>query len=1810
MVSSKRKSSEGELEEFMEETVKSDQNKYHADDPLIVKQPKRLKKHPKRTIRKSERAIVPEDEHPSISQTPIAAARRYQIEVLDKALQSNTIAYLETGCGKTLIAVLLVKKQAYLLRDGNEKVVAVFLAPTVYLVEQQTEVLKINTDLKVDSFYGEKKVDYWNSEMWQMEIEKNEVMVMTPQVFLDALRHSFINMDNVELLIVDECHHTQKHHAYAKIMQEYYHTQSEKRPKVFGMTASPVIKKGVSSVVDCAEQMQRLEALLDAKVYTLKDRVELESYVPTPVQRTKFYDTFGHSFEAMKQQLDFTRDKYQEHYNCIQPSGDDKCFRDDEELAKKLRKRIRELHGCLLYCLEELGLWCAYMAAKSLLKTDTRNPIFEVDGDAVQNSKENFLREASQILEMGLEGKQELFNEVEDVVRAVEKGLLTPKVLLLVQCLLEYRDVKDMCCIVFVERVVAAMVLAKMASHMGCLKFLKCGFLAGIAASLDIMGKKQQQSTIEQFRAGMVNVLVATDVAEEGLDVQSCSSVIRFDLPKSVRSFIQSRGRARRPGSDYIIFLQRNNGKQENRLLELIRSEESMRAEALNRPQYPTSVEKKRAEGMDFYRVDCTGATVNTDSSISLIYRFCSKLPGDKYYSPHPEFSFGNIEGEDGLYVCRLILPPNGPFRELLGPPKRSQLLAKQSVCLEACKKLHHMEQITDHLLPTIEIEKPEEEEVMNLGGKKVSGAGTRKRKELHSTADIAALHGNWINSTHDVLLHAYIVSFTFTPGEDDLYSDFVLLISSVIDDDIANTEIPLFLTRNRTAKAQISAVGNYLMSADQLKEAKSYHELVFNGVFGKLIMRNKKTDAGSSLNSKNLLASKNMLEKLWVSSHMYLLLPLISGRSKESCVISVDWKTIRDSAIAAQRFSALDTTEEIDECMQENQKEFLCRTESDHTPGRNVLDMACGPVPISDVRGMAVVTIHTGKVYSVMEILQDKNAHCAMEGVQDPKDSVYESYAHYFRERYGKTLKFPQQPLLQLKQTHRVHNLLTRHSKSSREKDSAEKAKEQAFVEIPPELCLLLGVSNAVIRSLYLVPSVMHRFNALLLAGQLRCKIAEAMPQCVSIRSSQVMEALTTLRCLEGFSFEALELLGDSFLKYAVSRYLFLFYDMKHEGQLSARRCRAICNATLHRLAAAQYLPEYIRDEPFEPRQWFSPGMLPRKAVMCKCNLNNLASLEDTSDNEEHKADTVFRIGKTCNKGHRWICSKTISDVVEALIGAYLVDGSTGSALGFMKWMGMEIEFDMSLIKIAMERSAVHPTVVHGVNIAGLETELGYVFQNKTLLVEAFTHASQQDPCGGCCYQRLEFLGDAVLDFLITQHLFSAHPGLTPGILSDLRSAAVNNECFARSAVKHNLQRYLRHGSGELLSQITNFVRKLQMTSDNGQDEQLFGWEGVRGPKVLGDLVESVAGAILVDSGFDLDKVWMIMKPLLSPIVTPSTLPLHPIRELHELSHFHGFSFTWKKTKKEGTVDIATAEVRLENELITETAQGAHKKTAQKDCALQVLLALKSRGICHPRRQIETQGSGDYIALDSNVVSMYSDAKQDVSQAGVKHNFDGEFPVSNCKKSRHACDDNATQSTDMVSVHECQDIGEMNRENCYSNIALQRDEKFREACMSSKVVMREDVKKDLEDHRGVKLPEDKTSSSCHSTANLEINKDSMLKHMEEEISEVSVKGMDDETSSGKSTPWDEISFSVEMLEKGGGRSGLHEYCTNKKWKQPVYELLKQEGEPHTRRFTYSVVVYGPHNGPIRSNGDPMPSKKRAMDDAAVKVLLALKKHS
>lgn len=92
------------------------------------------------------------------------------------------------------------------------------------------------------------------------------------------------------------------------------------------------------------------------------------------------------------------------------------------------------------------------------------------------------------------------------------------------------------------------------------LSFVKCNFVVGHGAvgssasdSSHDMSWKKQEDILRKFRRHEFNLLIATSVVEEGLDVPKCNLVVRFDFPKTFQSYVQSKGRARAKPSEYII---------------------------------------------------------------------------------------------------------------------------------------------------------------------------------------------------------------------------------------------------------------------------------------------------------------------------------------------------------------------------------------------------------------------------------------------------------------------------------------------------------------------------------------------------------------------------------------------------------------------------------------------------------------------------------------------------------------------------------------------------------------------------------------------------------------------------------------------------------------------------------------------------------------------------------------------------------------------------------------------------------------------------------------------------------------------------------------------------------------------------------------------------------------------------------------------------------------------------------------------------------------------------------------------------------
>lgn len=164
-----------------------------------------------------------------------------------------------------------------------------------------------------------------------------------------------------------------------------------------------------------------------------------------------------------------------------------------------------------------------------------------------------------------------------------------------------------------------------------------------------------------------MTLLVATSVAEEGLDIRQCNVVIRFDLAKTVLAYIQSRGRARKPGSDYILMVERcilqvclnacifyvalvdlselniqmccfprGNLSHAAFLRNARNSEETLRKEAIERTDLSHVKDTSRLISQEailgtVYQVESTGAIVSLNSAVGLIHFYCSQLPSDRY---------------------------------------------------------------------------------------------------------------------------------------------------------------------------------------------------------------------------------------------------------------------------------------------------------------------------------------------------------------------------------------------------------------------------------------------------------------------------------------------------------------------------------------------------------------------------------------------------------------------------------------------------------------------------------------------------------------------------------------------------------------------------------------------------------------------------------------------------------------------------------------------------------------------------------------------------------------------------------------------------------------------------------------------------------------------------------------------------------------------------------------------------------------------------------------------------------------------------
>ncbi|MCR5595951.1 MAG: ribonuclease III [Lachnospiraceae bacterium] len=218
--------------------------------------------------------------------------------------------------------------------------------------------------------------------------------------------------------------------------------------------------------------------------------------------------------------------------------------------------------------------------------------------------------------------------------------------------------------------------------------------------------------------------------------------------------------------------------------------------------------------------------------------------------------------------------------------------------------------------------------------------------------------------------------------------------------------------------------------------------------------------------------------------------------------------------------------------------------------------------------------------------------------------------------------------------------------------------------------------------------------------------------------------------------------------------------------------------------------------------------------------------------------------------------------------------------------------------------------------NIAELEERIGYSFKNSDYLYVALTHSSFSNEmkikkCDN--YERQEFLGDAVLELVSSDHLYREHPGMPEGDLTKLRASMVCEPALANAARCFGLDDFIRLGRGE------------EATGGRAKES------------IISDVLEAVIGGIYLDSGIEAARRFILKFVMCheDEIVSFGDAK----SKLQQLVQAKGKTVTYEVTGESGPdhAKVFTVDCLIDGKKVS-SGQGRTKKSAQQDAAGKVL--------------------------------------------------------------------------------------------------------------------------------------------------------------------------------------------------------------------------------------------------------------------------------
>jgi ERCC4-related helicase len=467
--------------------------------------------------------------------------RLYQLALAGEAIKKSSLIVLPTGLGKTVVALLVMVS---CLPKGK----VLLLSPTKPLVEQHAAFFRDTLNIPPETvvlFTG--NTDPGKREnMW----EKAQLVISTPQVIENDLLGKKISLDSVSCIIFDEAHRATGNYSYVYIAEKYIQQSSD--PLVLGITASPGSNTEKIQEVCANLHLKSVEIRTDSdpdvKPYIFDKDIEWK-YVSIPIEMKGLK-------ELMDKVLNHRLTKLRE-LGLISNLQNRLSKREMLDLQARLQTQLRSFPDQKIYqgisLIAEIFKVSHAIEISETQGASALSKYFErLENEARSKSGSKAAKRLMEDLSMrqavhhlgGCDGNNPKLNAVKELV---EKQIMeAPQSRVIV--FTNYRDTAEL--------------VANSLKEVPGIKPIR---FVGQASKYKDTGltQKQQVEIIQKFKDGEYNTLVATSVAEEGLDIPATDLVVFFEpIPSEIRS-IQRKGRTGRKHAGRVVILMAKGSKDE-----------------------------------------------------------------------------------------------------------------------------------------------------------------------------------------------------------------------------------------------------------------------------------------------------------------------------------------------------------------------------------------------------------------------------------------------------------------------------------------------------------------------------------------------------------------------------------------------------------------------------------------------------------------------------------------------------------------------------------------------------------------------------------------------------------------------------------------------------------------------------------------------------------------------------------------------------------------------------------------------------------------------------------------------------------------------------------------------------------------------------------------------------------------------------------------------------------------------------------------------------------------------------------------------